>query len=1645
MTEQEKTWFEDLHKRRNSTAKTLKDDFAVGNIWNSVVEKYSEQAHFIYELLQNADDVLATNAFFYLTLDGLYFTHNGKKNFWISNPDFEKEDQINDKLGDINAITAVAQSNKKDQSTIGKFGVGFKAVYSYTDTPHIYDKDFQFKIERFIVPVLLDNDLPNRKEDETTFFFPFDKSEMSKKRAYEEILEKFKRLVYPTLFLSNLENISWSTFNESGSYRKEIIETNLFQDIKLDTINLLQNNNQNQIVERIALFSRTLNEEKLDISIGFFQDEELNLKSKQFSAFCYFPTKENTNLNFILNAPFLLTDSREGLKRSEKHNINMIEYLSQLSADCLLILRDLKLINSDIFKIIPYKEPHKDDLFAPFFFKFKEKFDTEEVIPSTNGTYARRENAYWASAPNLIELFSNEQLSMLVDKENAKWVFTKSGYNYTMNVDNELAYHINSIVSNPIVFPKTIFNLINENFIETQSIDWLHRFYEYLSENKSYQDDVKTKPIFWDLNYNAVKAYEFDGSSKKYELVLFLPGAHADSPYKQIHPSLLENPKIKDFIEKFGIKEPNLRDEIYNVILPLYNDEGEIETDSHFQKFFKYFKDECPQNEIDSFIDLLKDKEFISFRTKAKNITYRGAASEIYYPSNDLLKYFEAKPDTRFVDLDDYDDYLTNDNDKKFLKDFLIKVGVNKLPKILEVEIEDRETKEKLNLESSTYGYYDRNYTYDKIIDGCSENIQNINLDKSILLSQKLSELANNIRNDSRNNFETELRGEHRYFYYSPRTQYFESTELSRLKKSKWLYSRNHVQVAPHEISINDLAEGYEINSELETVLGFKPSVILTEKERIAQLFADEKVAIFAKKLYDEYIAKERGIQAVIDQRDNLSTDLINNKTDNNIDNITHSKIERTIHDLESLQKAFSPKQKTPKVEGEELKEISESIFDEDEEMAKGVEELKLYLETKKNRAKLVEAINDSQKYSYEWFKAYLKLLATYGEKQDSKKQKTISFQEIKAYKDDNQYFILRGSDSYISSEIENAEDFKINLIFKNGEKEIITVEGVSKKGQDLLIFCRRGISNNILSRFPNIYKIEIRFIPVIALLDRLYNAFVNLNNVDTWEDINESIPSLKYIYGPPGTGKTTRICNKINEILKVNPHAKFLVLTPTNKAADVICNKLLEINSNINSVRLSSPTDPELEESIYREVVDIEEMDRITVVATTVHRLPYYEIQNASLLFQYMWNYVIFDESSMIGLHYMTFALMALYKTNQNIRFIISGDPKQIPPVVEINDTELENFDYQDENIYKMMGLDSFDPKEQSIRVSDSIINLTTQYRSVPQIGQLFSELSYSNQLKHEREINGKPCRKLPEDFRSIISTNVTFIDIPLDRGNSVYDIKKLFYSSYHIYSAILVTEIIKYFDSVSNEKWRIGIISPYKAQAMLINKLITSGNLSENTIVFSDTVHGFQGDECDIVFFVCNPNNYYYTGHLKSLLSKEYIYNVAISRAKDYLIVLHPFSTITNNEFINKIGSSYKLNFGNEKIKHSEDVERVLFKEINNFIVNDSYVSGHDNVNVFGHSSLKYFIKTGDTAIDIQLRDRKYTFRDTMLDKSNFTTIDIKSTNIEDLSPVDDNIEESNFIETEVPFIEGVKVVGKIDLSQFEKYKKKQNIERN
>lgn len=83
-----------------------------------VEEVYPDNAHFIYELLQNAEDTGATEAHFTLSADRLAFEHNGRP--------FE--------IKDIEGITDIGEGTKAaDDEKIGRFGVGFKAVFAVSE------------------------------------------------------------------------------------------------------------------------------------------------------------------------------------------------------------------------------------------------------------------------------------------------------------------------------------------------------------------------------------------------------------------------------------------------------------------------------------------------------------------------------------------------------------------------------------------------------------------------------------------------------------------------------------------------------------------------------------------------------------------------------------------------------------------------------------------------------------------------------------------------------------------------------------------------------------------------------------------------------------------------------------------------------------------------------------------------------------------------------------------------------------------------------------------------------------------------------------------------------------------------------------------------------------------------------------------------------------------------------------------------------------------------------------------------------------------------------------------------------------------------------------------------------------------------
>ena len=163
---------------------------------------YSDHTHFVFELLQNAEDVKATQVIFRLYGDRLEFEHDGT--------DFSEED--------IKAICKLIFGTKVDDPRkIGKFGVGFMSVYSFTRSPSIHSGDEHFTIENYEQPCAIQSKTSRLG---TLFVFPFDHQQRQPEGSFDEIETRLKELdVRTLLFLKHIREISYEIEGgDSGIY-----------------------------------------------------------------------------------------------------------------------------------------------------------------------------------------------------------------------------------------------------------------------------------------------------------------------------------------------------------------------------------------------------------------------------------------------------------------------------------------------------------------------------------------------------------------------------------------------------------------------------------------------------------------------------------------------------------------------------------------------------------------------------------------------------------------------------------------------------------------------------------------------------------------------------------------------------------------------------------------------------------------------------------------------------------------------------------------------------------------------------------------------------------------------------------------------------------------------------------------------------------------------------------------------------------------------------------------------------------------------------------------------------------------------------------------------------------------------------------
>ena len=268
----------------------------------------------------------------------------------------------------------------------------------------------------------------------------------------------------------------------------------------------------------------------------------------------------------------------------------------------------------------------------------------------------------------------------------------------------------------------------------------------------------------------------------------------------------------------------------------------------------------------------------------------------------------------------------------------------------------------------------------------------------------------------------------------------------------------------------------------------------------------------------------------------------------------------------------------------------------------------------------------------------------------------------------------------------------------------------------------------------------------------------------------------------------------------------------------------------------------------------------------------------------------------------------------------------------------------------------------------------LTTQYRSIPEIGEVFSQFAYGGILNHARTSDSQRPLVIG-GFMDLKPLNI--IKFPVSKFESIYRPKKLqSKSSYQVYSALFAFEFVKYLASsikpaADGENFRIGLIAPYRAQADLIDKLMTSDVLPKNVDVQVGTIHGFQGDECDIIIALFNPPPSI-TTHKDMFLNKLNIVNVSISRARDYFFVLMPddeTENVDNLRLIKKVERLCKQQpIWSERL--SPDVEEVMFGS-RTYLEDNAFSTSHQLVNVYGKPEKRYEVRSEDNAVDVQIHD--------------------------------------------------------------------------
>ncbi|MFT6189001.1 MAG: Holliday junction resolvase-like predicted endonuclease [Oleispira sp.] len=541
---------------------------------------YSDDLHFVYELIQNAQD----NSYTDNIIPHLKFT------LLENDPTNSDESEgclcvINNEIGfsekDITSICSAGKSTKskkKSEGYIGEKGIGFKSVFKVSSFPHIFSNGYNFKLLgndqltglSYIIPYWVE-ELPcivKENRGSTCILLPLEKGKYNSIKA---ALKRHKPEV--TLFLDKLKHVEINIPSEGYSVTFKEKQHGEILNLSSEVNNEKAKHQEFLISHKKVYVPEGLHEEKRigienrTISVAFPLQKYASL-----NVFGYLPTEMESGFPFIINADFLLTASRETINNT-KWNEWLFEELAIFAADEIV-----RLAKSDIADVIAYKYIPLEEMVAERFENLNclllESLKSKEFIQCEDGHCRNAEDVRFVTK-GIRSLFSEA-------KHELQWVHKAVEPYFSQ---------LKQIGGERLTVSDAEYYFTQKDYLIKQKAEWFIEYYEYLNKTNNVQ--FAKYPLI-PLQSGAITSVNARET--------FIPSKDAtvDHIKGEYFPKILTirndvydllKQKRKDWISRLELQEVSISGYFYNVVIPKIESCDDVESIEEKKKVVSFILD----------------------------------------------------------------------------------------------------------------------------------------------------------------------------------------------------------------------------------------------------------------------------------------------------------------------------------------------------------------------------------------------------------------------------------------------------------------------------------------------------------------------------------------------------------------------------------------------------------------------------------------------------------------------------------------------------------------------------------------------------------------------------------------------------------------------------------------------------------------------------------------------------------------------------------------------------------------------------------------------------------------------------------------------------------------------------------------------